>query len=576
MSSGGIEAAKAFVRVYWEDSAIRRGIESTKAMLESTAANIGKIGAGMAGAGATILAPLTAAVFQFAGAGAAIDDMSQRTGASAEALSQLAYAAGQSGTDIGTVEKSMRKLGVTITDANAGSATAAKSLGVLGLKSADLAKMTPEKQMLAVADALAKITDPGKRAAYAMDILGKSGAEMLPLMNGGAEGIRELMDEADALGLTLSGEQAASAAAFDDMWDKLKNTFGAVSMQIGAALAPAITDLMGRVVPIIGQVVQWIRENSGLIKGVAMLGVGLVVAGAALTTFAGLLTGIAFVLGAIMSPLGIMIGLVAGLGVAIIQYFGGATNAVNMLKDAFPGLLAPIQEVGGAILKFLNAGEYEKAANVLWLGLKLAWVTGVDALNQEWLVWKHAFLEVFDSAATYVAKKWAKLQNTLSKGIVSAMAFFDATINVDDVNAELDAMLQQQLATTDTAAASRQKERDSQFASNVGRVNNDLAAARAALAMSIGEAAALDPTVPEAVTNAQAALTTQLEGVSVNVAAATKTTGAQPQDVRTVSGAAQLTSLINKTGEVSRRQLNALLEIARNTSTGFAPQVVNL
>ena len=576
MSSGGIEAAKAFVRVYWEDSAIRRGIESTKAMLESTAANIGKMGAGMAGAGATILAPLTAAVFQFAGAGAAIDDMSQRTGASAEALSQLAYAAGQSGTDIGTVEKSMRKLGVTITDANSGSATAAKSLGVLGLKSAELAKMTPEKQMLAVADALAKVTDPGKRAAYAMDILGKSGADMLPLMNGGAEGIRELMDEADALGLTLSGEQAASAAAFDDMWDKLKNTFGAVSMQIGAALAPAITDLMGQVVPIIGQVVQWIRENGGLIKGVAMLGVGLVVAGAALTTFAGLLTGIAFVLGAIMSPLGIMIGLVAGLGVAIIQYFGGATNALNMLKDAFPGLLAPIQEVGGAILKFLNAGEYEKAANVLWLGLRLAWVTGVDALNQEWLVWKHAFLEVFDSAATYVAKKWAKLQNTLSKGIVGAMAFFDATINVDDVNAELDAMLQQQLATTDTAAASRQKERDSQFASNVGRVNNDLAAARAALAMSIGEAAALDPTVPEAVTNAQAALTTQLEGVSVNVAAATKTTGAQPQDVRTVSGAAQLTSLINKTGEVSRRQLNALLEIARNTSTGFAPQVVNL
>jgi TP901 family phage tail tape measure protein len=576
MSSGGIEAAKAFVRVYWEDSAIRRGIESTKAMLEATAANIGKIGAGMAGAGATILAPLTAAVLQFGSAGAAIDDISQRTGASAEALSQLAYAANMSGTNIETVEKSMRKLGKTITEANDGSQTAADALAAIGLSAADLAAMTPEQQLQAVADGISKISDPGEKAARAMDLLGKSGADMVPLLNGGAAGVRALMDEANALGLTLSGDQASAAAAFDDKIEQLKSSFAAVTMQIGAALAPALTDLLGRVVPVIGQVVQWIRENSGLVKNVAMLGVGLVVAGAALTTFAGLLTAIAFVLGAITSPLGIMIGLVAGLGVAIIQYFGGATNALNMLKDAFPGLLAPIQEVGGAILKFLNAGEYEKAANVLWLGLKLAWVTGVDALNQEWLVWKHAFLEVFDSAATYVAKKWAKLQNTLSKGIVGAMAFFDATINVDDVNAELDAMLQQQLATTDTAAASRQKERDSQFASNVGRVNNDLAAARAALAMSIGEAAALDPTVPEAVTNAQAALTTQLEGVSVNVAAATKTTGAQPQDVRTVSGAAQLTSLINKTGEVSRRQLNALLEIARNTSTGFAPQVVNL
>lgn len=576
MSSGGIEAAKAFVRVYWEDSAIRRGIEGSKAMLESAAAKIAGIGAGMAGAGATILAPLTAAVFQFAGAGAAIDDMSQRTGASAEALSQLSYAAGQSGTDIGVVEKSMRKLGQTVTEAADGSQGAADALSAIGLSASELSTMTPEQQLQAVADGLAKISDPGEKAARAMDILGKSGADMLPLMNGGAEGIRELMNEADALGLTLSGDQAASAAAFDDMWDKLKNTFGAVSMQIGAALAPAITDLMGRVVPVVGMVVQWIRENGGLIKGVALLGVGLTVAGAALTTFAGLLTGIAFVIGAIMSPLGIIIGLVAGLGVAIIQYFGGATNALNMLKDAFPGLLEPIQEVSGAILKFLNAGEYQKAAEVLWLGLKLAWVTGVDALNREWLVWKHAFLDVFDSAATYVAKKWAKLQNTLSKGIINAMAFFDASINVDDVNAELDAMLQQQLATTDTAAATRQKERDSQFASNVGRVNADLAAARAALAMSVGEAAALDPTVPEAVTSAQEALATQLESVSVNVAAATQTQVTQPQDVRTVGGAAQLTNLINRTGDVSRRQLDALLAIARNTAGGFSPEVVNI
>lgn len=576
MSSGGIEAAKAFVRVYWEDSAIRRGIENTKAMLESTAANIGKIGAGMAGAGATILAPLTAAIAQFSTTGAQLSDMQARTGASAEALSKLAYAAAQSSTDLGSVERGMRKLSQTVTDARDGSDSAALAIGRLGLKSSDLARMTPEQQMMAVADALEKIPDPGKRAARALDLLGNAGAEMMPLLKLGSDGIQALMDKADRLGVTLSQEQVAAASLFGNTLGDLKTVMSAVSIQIGAALAPAVTDLMGRVVPLVAQVIQWIRENGGLIKGVAMLGVGLVVAGAALTTFAGLLTGIAFVLGAITSPLGIMIGLVAGLGVAIIQYFGGATNALNMLKDAFPGLLAPIQEVGGAILKFLNAGEYKKAADVLWLGLRLAWVTGVDALNQEWLVWKHAFLEVFDSAATYVAKKWAKLQNTLSKGIVSAMAFFDATINVDDVNAELDAMLQQQLATTDTAAANRQKERDSQFASNVGRVNNDLAAARAALAMSVGEAAALDPTVPEAVTDAQAALTTQLEGVSVNVAAATKTTGAQPQDVRTVSGAAQLTSLINRSGEVSRRQLNALLEIARNTSTGFAPQVVNL
>ena len=138
------------------------------------------------------------------------------------------------------------------------------------------------------------------------------------------------------------------------------------------------------------------------------------------------------------------------------------------------------------------------------------------------------------------------------------------------------AMLQQQLATTDASAVNRQKERDAEFASNVGKVNAELAAAREALASSVGQAAALEPAVPEAVTAAQRALTTQLEGVSVNVAAATNTTGAQSQDVRTVGGAAQLTSLINRSGEVSRRQLDALLDIARNTAGGFSPEVVNI
>jgi hypothetical protein len=50
----------------------------------------------------------------------------------------------------------------------------------------------------------------------------------------------------------------------------------------------------------------------------------------------------------------------------------------------------------------------------------------------------------------------------------------------------------------------------------------------------------------------------------------------QPQDIRSVGGAAQLTGLINRTGEVSRRQLDALLEIARNTAGGFSPEVVNI
>jgi tape measure domain-containing protein len=52
--------------------------------------------------------------------------------------------------------------------------------------------------------------------------------------------------------------------------------------------------------------------------------------------------------------------------------------------------------------------------------------------------------------------------------------------------------------------------------------------------------------------------------------------GMQAQDIRTVSGASQLTSLINRTGDVSRQQLAALQQIARNTEGGFSPEVVQI
>lgn len=584
MSASSIEAARAFVRVLWEDSAIKRGIAKTQAMLRSAAGAIGSVGKGMAAAGASILAPLTAAVFQFSAAGDKLDKMSARTGASAEALSQLTYAAGQSGTSIESVEKGLRKLNQITTEASDGSQTAADALSAIGLSAETLSGMAPEKKLQAVAEALSHISDPGERSARALDVLGKSGADMLPLLNGGAAGIANLMEQADELGLTISQEQATNAAQFGDAWDDVKSTLLAISLQIAAAVVPALTDLLKQVAPLISKVVQWVRENQGIVRGIALLGVGLTVAGTVLTVFAGIISAVATAIGLIFSPIGIIIGLVAALGVGIVQMAGGADAAIALLKDTFPGLAKSVGEVFGALKNLLASGEYSAAANMLWLGLKLAWVTGVDAINQEWLLWKKAFLDTFDSAVRIVSEKWASLQNTLSNGVVSFMSYFDSSINVEDVSAELDSMLNDQMKAIDNKYASRQQQRDAEFESNVGQVNQDLIDARnqwqAAIenANAVADRSADNPTAADAADNKFTDLIESLQAgdiatrINDTVKASSDRTA---MDVRSVSGAGQLLTFFNKESEITRRQLNVLMQIQKNTAAGPSP-VVNI
>jgi hypothetical protein len=116
-------------------------------------------------------------------------------------------------------------------------------------------------------------------------------------------------------------------------------------------------------------------------------------------------------------------------------------------------------------------------------------------------------------------------------------------------------------------------------------VNKELEAARGAWqqavneAMQIGADRANDPAASEIADDKFTKLLDELrEGdvaARINETVKASSTNAVG-DVRSVSGAGQLTSLINRTGEVSRRQLAALQQIVQNTSTTAPKQLVNI
>src|SRR5262245_38536351 len=107
-SRSDIEAGKAHVLLYLKNQ-LTGGIKSAGQQLQGLGTNVMTIGAGMAGLGAAIVAPLAAAVTHFASVGSELNDMSARTGQSVGSLAELKFAAEQTGASLEDVEKAILK-----------------------------------------------------------------------------------------------------------------------------------------------------------------------------------------------------------------------------------------------------------------------------------------------------------------------------------------------------------------------------------------------------------------------------------------------------------------------------------
>ncbi len=436
-SAGGIRAGRAFVELGVRDR-LQKGLKAAQAKLRAFSASVGSIGTAMVGASAAILAPLGAAVKHFASFGDTLNKMSARTGVSVESLSELGFAAEQSGSDLATVEKGVRTMQRSVNDLGRGLSTQTDAFSELGLSIGDLEGLNPEAQFKLIADRLSKIEDPGKRAALAMMIFGRAGTQLLPLMAGGAAGMESLQEEARRLGLTVSTDTAANAAKLTDtmniLWRVLKNGV----FTIGAALAPTLISLIENVVGVSVAVVNWIKENGALIAtvakvaalvgaaGVVLLGLagGASILAAGLGGIASLLTLAGSLLATILSPIGIVTAAIVGLGVYLLFYTDAGGAALQWLSDQFGKLMEFAAPVIQGIKDALAAGDLQLAAEIAWKGLELAWKLGVLKLTEIWLGFKNATLKMFDELWTGVLVMTAgavKKYKGLLQGFVDAL-----------------------------------------------------------------------------------------------------------------------------------------------------------
>jgi hypothetical protein len=172
-------------------------------------------------------------------------ELAQSVGVSVEALTSLGYAAKLSGSDTDSLATGLRKLSQNMLAVAQGStgpvASAFNALGV-SATNANGSLRASDEVLVDIADKFARMEDGATKTALAVQLFGRSGAELIPFLNQGREGIGALTAEADRLGVTISGTTANAAGAFNDTLDRLSATFSGVINQITAGMLPSLNE----------------------------------------------------------------------------------------------------------------------------------------------------------------------------------------------------------------------------------------------------------------------------------------------------------------------------------------------
>ncbi len=288
-TAGAIRTGRAFVELFTEDSAMMKGLRSAKKKFEAWSASIARIAAASMAGAAALATPLVAATKSWSDMATVMGDAADRTGSSISSLSELRFAAEQSGASFEDLETSLRKMNLTIADAESGSKPARQALAALGLSAEQLSKLAPDERLAKIAEALSKIGNPGRRASLALDIFGKSAAKLFPLLSLGAKGLSDLRKQASDLGLTLNDEDARAAKAFGDELAQLMMVIGRIRVHIGSALLPVIRSFVNAAIDGTKAAADWVNEHRGLAQIALAAAGGLAAVSVALTPLSALL-----------------------------------------------------------------------------------------------------------------------------------------------------------------------------------------------------------------------------------------------------------------------------------------------
>lgn len=435
MSAGQVRAGGVFVEIGADPRQFFKALGKVNGQIGKLGASMSSAGTKMAAMGAGIVGPIFASAMAFANVGSALNDMSKRTGVATESLSVLQFAAEQTGTDMAGVETAVKKMQKAIFAAGNGSKEAADALAMVGLTAGDLAGLSADEQIGKIADGLMAIEDPGARAAVAMQIFGKAGTSIIPMLEGGSAGMAAFAAEAKRLGLVMDSETAAKADSLGDAIDAVKASMKMAFIQVGSAVAPMLTKLAQGLAVIAANVGKFIRDNEQFVVSLLKGGAALVVVGSAVAGIGYSLKSLSSTASLVLKGFGLF-SAIASPVLLVAAGIGAAVFALYKFKDQIGAALGPVaplvQQAAGAIgegfgaavadgivvlgdlattasttfdgiYKSIAAGDLSGAMEIAMTGLQAAFLDVAGPFLTQASEWATKFQGIFDDIGVSIA-----------------------------------------------------------------------------------------------------------------------------------------------------------------------------
>jgi ribosomal protein L12E/L44/L45/RPP1/RPP2 len=213
--------------------------------------NFAKVAKGFAAAGVAAAGALSVAIKKNIDAMDSLTKMSQQLGIPVDQLRQLQYVADLSGVSIDSLANAFKRASKNMSDISLGAGAEAKrAFDQLGISAtgADGNLKTTQQVMTEVANRFVGMEDGAQKTAIAMGIFGKSGADLIPLLNGGGQAIHDMMVEADELGLTFDQKAGQAAERFNDNITRIQGALQGVANKATQSLLPTLDRLSAALV----------------------------------------------------------------------------------------------------------------------------------------------------------------------------------------------------------------------------------------------------------------------------------------------------------------------------------------
>ena len=299
-----------------------------------------------------------------------IRQMSSETGLGVQAIQELSYVATSAGTDMEHISSALKNVEKAMQAAANRSGDTWRVFKELGVQITDTSGKTryASQVFMELIDKLGNVSNATERSQMAMKVFGDSAKDLNEMINMGGQGISQLINEFDALGASLSGEDIQALSEAQRSIEQMEASFKSAAYELAASFAPAIQAAANFLKNLSPEAKQAVMVIATLTLGITGLTMAVGALGAIYTAMMGTMGAATQAFMAQAGPIIAVIAAVAALALAIKELI----DTYNEWKDVTGGnfgqfLLHPDGNFEGS-----NIGRNAKGTS-FWQG-GLTWV----------------------------------------------------------------------------------------------------------------------------------------------------------------------------------------------------------